>query len=47
MLSTHILTILRACRLTGLARTTFGLYGAYLPVLLLVFENVIFVSYHN
>ncbi|KUJ09188.1 uncharacterized protein LY89DRAFT_763906 [Mollisia scopiformis] len=27
---------------TALARTTFGLYGSYLPVMLLVFENVIF-----
>lgn len=32
------------CRFTAMARATFGLYGAYLPVLLLVFENVVFVS---
>ena len=31
-------------RYTAMARVTFGLYGSYLPVLLLVFENVIFVS---
>ncbi|KIY01451.1 uncharacterized protein Z520_03003 [Fonsecaea multimorphosa CBS 102226] len=31
---------------TALARVTFGLYGSYIPVLLLVFENVIFFGIH-
>ena len=45
MLCLYNLTTLLGYRLTGLARATFGLYGSYLPVMLLVFENVIFVSH--
>ena len=43
----HLLIFVRGSRLTAMARATFGLYGSYLPVLLLVFENIIFVSCHN
>ncbi|OQV04574.1 hypothetical protein CLAIMM_09434 [Cladophialophora immunda] len=32
---------------TALARVTFGLYGSYVPVLLLVFENVVFFGIHG
>jgi hypothetical protein len=46
MSSFQILIILLHYRFTAMARATFGLYGSYLPVMLLVFENVIFVSHH-
>ena len=32
---------------TAMARVSFGLRGAYLPILLLVFENIIFVSHEQ
>ena len=31
-------------RYTALARVTFGMYGSYIPILMLVLENVVFVS---
>ncbi|KAJ9608822.1 hypothetical protein H2200_006593 [Cladophialophora chaetospira] len=32
---------------TALARVTFGLYGSYIPILLLVLENVVFFGIHG
>lgn len=42
-----LMTDTKLISFTAMARTTFGLWGSYLPVLLLVFENVIFVRIPN